>query len=60
MDKKFREGLANATMTEFENVRNLRAEFIHCGADKDHITRLEDALNTLYSIFLDITRPEKD
>ena len=60
MDKKFREGLANATITEFENVRNLRAEFIHCGAGEDNIARLECALNTLYGIYLGITRPEKD
>ena len=56
MDKKFTEGLANAVHTEYENVRNLREEFIQCGADDYDITRLETIMCSLNYIYIDLSR----
>ena len=56
MEGKFVEGLANATHAQLESVRNLREEFIQCGADEYDVTRLETIMGSLYYIYIDLSR----
>lgn len=58
MDEKFNQGLADQAMAEFENIKNLRIEFIQCKTDKRHIEILEEAMNNLYEIYLSLTRTD--
>ena len=56
MEEKFKAGLANQAFTEFENVKNLREEFIGSGANADLVNELESVMDTLYSMYLTLTR----
>lgn len=57
MEEKFKAGLANQVMEEFDNVRKLREDFITSGARSKHIETLDEVLNKLFAIYLDLTKP---
>lgn len=56
MEEKFKAGLANQAMKEFENIKNLREEFITSKAEKDHVDILEEAMMNFLSIYMDLTK----
>ena len=55
MDNRFINGLANQAMTEFENVKQLREEFINCGAPRKHVETLQGAMKAFLNIYLRLT-----
>ena len=55
MDKKFINGLANQVMSEFENIKILREDFINCGAQKEHIDTLKETMKILLDIYFILT-----
>lgn len=56
MEEKYKAGLANQAMVEFDNIKKLREEFIAAGASRDHICALEDAMNEMFGIYLELTK----
>ena len=56
MEEKFKAGLANEVMSEFENIKNLRLSFIAAGADRDVVGLLEEQMKTLFSLYLDLSK----
>lgn len=60
MDEKYRNGLANQVIDEFDNVRMLRETFLQSKACADKVNQLENIMSTLYSMYLDITRPDAE
>ena len=60
MDKRFINGLANQAMTEFENIKKLREEFISCGAPKKHIETLQGSMKAFLNIYLRLTEKKMD
>ena len=57
MEEKFKAGLANQVMEEFENVKNLRENFINSGARSRQIETLDEVLNKLFNMYLGLTKP---
>lgn len=56
MEEKFKEGLANQVMEQFESIKNLRSDFINSGA-KEHIGLLENTMNKLLELYYKLTTP---
>ena len=56
MEEKYKAGLANQAMVEFDNIKKLREEFIAAGASRDHVCALEDAMNEMFGIYLELTK----
>ena len=56
MEEKYKSGLANQAMVEFDNIKKLREEFIAAGAGNEHVCAIEDAMNELFGIYLELTK----
>jgi len=56
MEEKFKAGLANQAMTEFENIKKLREEFIASKAEHEHVGILEEVMMNLLGIYMDLTK----
>lgn len=59
MDEKFKNGLANQVMDEFDNVKDLRASFIQSNSDTKHLDKLRDMMQTLLDMYFELTNPEE-
>ena len=57
MEEKFKAGLANQVMEEFDNTRLMRENFIASGARSKHVETLDEVLNKLFAMYLDLTKP---
>lgn len=59
MDNKFKAGLANSAIKEFENIRLMREEYIACGAESEFIITLEASMNAFLNIYMTLTKMER-
>lgn len=60
MEDKIKVGLADSAMTEFDNVKNLREEFIKSGASKAQIDALQKMMQGLLDMYIELTEPSKE
>lgn len=55
MDKKFKPGLANSVIGEFDNIRKIREEFIGSGASKSQVSKLRNIMDELLDMYCDLS-----
>lgn len=60
MDNKFKAGLANQVMTEFDNVKRLHEEFIGCNADMHMRIKLRGMMQELLEMYFELSETEKE
>ena len=60
MEKKFKAGLANQVMTEFDNVKQLNEDFISCDAPMDMRIRLRGMMQELLEMYFNLCETGKE